>query len=80
MSIGLFCRGPDGHCLGLFCIYNFFTKKKTVQVADAHAHVKRLVSVVNMETVLEECTTEQQRSVVRFFVGKRTQCKVYSYS
>jgi hypothetical protein len=21
-------RGPDGHCLGLFCIYNFFHNKK----------------------------------------------------
>jgi hypothetical protein len=30
-------------------------------------------------TVLEECATEEQRSVVRFFfVGKRTQCKGYS--
>jgi hypothetical protein len=30
------------------------------------AHVQTLVSVVKMATVLEECTTEQQRSVVRF--------------
>jgi hypothetical protein len=35
-------------------------------VADAHAHVQRLVSVVNMETMLEECNTEEQRSVVHF--------------
>jgi hypothetical protein len=39
----------------------------TVYVADAHAHVLRLVSVVKMTTLFEECTTEEQRSVVRFF-------------
>jgi hypothetical protein len=38
----------------------------TVEVADAHAHVQRLVSVVKMVTVHEEYTTEEQRSVVRF--------------
>jgi hypothetical protein len=44
-----------------------------------HAHVQRLVSVVKMATVREECNNEEQRSVVRFFfVGKRTQCKGYS--
>jgi hypothetical protein len=32
----------------------------TVQVADAHAHVQRLVSVVKMTTVLEDYTTEEQ--------------------
>jgi hypothetical protein len=37
----------------------------TVQVADAHEHVRRLVSVVKMATVLEECSAEEQRSVVR---------------
>jgi hypothetical protein len=37
----------------------------TVYVADAHAHVLRLVSVAKMVTVLEECNTEEQRSVVR---------------
>jgi hypothetical protein len=36
----------------------------TVQVADAYEHVQRLISVVKMATVLEECTTEEQRSVV----------------
>jgi hypothetical protein len=46
----------------------------TVYVAEAHAHVQRLVLVVKMAIVLEEYTTEEQRSVVRF-VGKRTQCK-----
>jgi hypothetical protein len=29
-------------------------------------HVHRLVSVVKMATVLEECTTKEQRSVVCF--------------
>jgi hypothetical protein len=42
----------------------------TVWVADAHAHVQRLVSVVKMTTVLEDCTTEEQRSVVRFSCAK----------
>jgi hypothetical protein len=35
-----------------------------VYVADAH--VQRLVSVVKMATVVEECSTEEQRSVMRF--------------
>jgi hypothetical protein len=42
----------------------------TVYVADVHAHVQRLVSVVKMSTVLEEYTTEEQISAVRFFVDK----------
>jgi hypothetical protein len=37
-----------------------------VYAADAHAHVQRFVSVVEMATVIEEYTTEEQRSVVRF--------------
>jgi hypothetical protein len=42
-------------------------------------HVQRLVSVVKMATVLEECATQEQRSVVSFFfVGKRTLSKEYS--
>jgi hypothetical protein len=48
-------------------------------VADAHEHVQRLVSVVKMATMLEDCTTEEQLSVVRCFSArKRTQCKGYS--
>jgi hypothetical protein len=47
----------------------------TVQVADAHMHVQRLVSVVKMATVLEECTTEEQRSVVRFFCRQEDSMK-----
>jgi hypothetical protein len=50
----------------------------TVQVADAHAHVQRSVSVVKMATVLEDSTTEEQRSVMRFFVGERNQWKGHS--
>jgi hypothetical protein len=30
----------------------------------------RLISVVNMVNVFEDCTTEEQRSVVRSFVGE----------
>jgi hypothetical protein len=30
------------------------------------AHVHRLVSVVKLVTMLEECSTEEQRSVVTF--------------
>jgi hypothetical protein len=40
------------------------TVHMTVYVAAAHAHVQRLVSVVKMAIVLEQCTTEEQRSVV----------------
>jgi hypothetical protein len=49
-----------------------------VWVPDWHAHVQRLLSVVKMATVLEECATENQRSVVRSFVSKTTNCKGYS--
>jgi hypothetical protein len=40
----------------------------TVEVADAHAYVQRLVSVAKMATMLEEYSTEEQRSVMCFFV------------
>jgi hypothetical protein len=46
-----------------------------VQVGDAHANVQRLVSVVKMTTVLEECTTEEQRSVVRFLRARGLNAK-----
>jgi hypothetical protein len=42
----------------------------TVYVAEAHAHVHRLVSVVKMAIVLEGCTTEEQSSVMRFLWAK----------
>jgi hypothetical protein len=39
-------------------------------MADEYAHVQRPVSVVKMATVLEECNTEEQRSVVRSLLAK----------
>jgi hypothetical protein len=50
----------------------------TVELADAHADVQRLVSVAKMANVLEKCTTKEQHSVVHIFVGKMTHCKGYS--
>jgi hypothetical protein len=38
----------------------------TAQVTDAHAHVQMMVSVVKLATVLEECHTEEHRSVMRY--------------
>jgi ABC-type proline/glycine betaine transport system substrate-binding protein len=35
-----------------------------------HAHVQRLVSVVKMATMLEECATKEQRSVADFLRAK----------
>jgi hypothetical protein len=44
----------------------------TIWLADAHAHVQRLVSVVKMATVPEEFTNKDQGSFMRvFFVGRR---------
>jgi hypothetical protein len=39
-------------------------------VRNAHAHVQRLVSVVRMATVLEECATEEKLSGMRFLWAK----------
>jgi hypothetical protein len=36
-----------------------------------HAHAQRLDSAVKMATVLDECSTENQRCVVRFFLWKK---------
>jgi hypothetical protein len=44
-------------------------------VTDAHAHVQRLVSVVRIATVLEECITEEQRSVMSFLWAKGLNAK-----
>jgi hypothetical protein len=41
-----------------------------VWVADAHAYVQRLVSVVKIENLLERCTIKEQHSVVHFLWGK----------
>jgi hypothetical protein len=46
--------------------------------SDTHVHVQRVVSVDKMADVLEGCTTEKHHSIVRFFVGNRTQYKGYS--
>jgi hypothetical protein len=42
-----------------------------VEVADAHAHVQRLGSVVRMVIEHEKCTTEERCSVLRFLWGKK---------
>jgi hypothetical protein len=42
-----------------------------VQVADAHVQVQKLFSVVKVATVVEECCTEEQRSIVRLFYGRK---------
>jgi hypothetical protein len=42
----------------------------TVYVVDAHGHIQKLVSVVKMATVLEECNTKEQPSVVHYLRGK----------
>jgi hypothetical protein len=40
-----------------------------------HAHVQKLISVVKMVTMLEECNTEEQRSVVHFLWAKGLNAK-----
>jgi hypothetical protein len=47
----------------------------TVQLADARAHVQRLVSVVKRGTMLEEYTNEEQPSIVRFLWVKELDIK-----
>jgi hypothetical protein len=47
----------------------------TVYVADAHGHVQRLVSVVKMATELDECKTEEQRSLLRVLWAKGRNAK-----
>jgi hypothetical protein len=47
----------------------------TVEVADAHADVQRLLSVVKMATVLEKCTIEGQRSVMHILWAKGPNAK-----
>jgi hypothetical protein len=49
----------------------------TVYVADAHAHVQRLVSVVKMATVPEAYTTEKQRSVLHFLWKKDSLQRIF---
>jgi hypothetical protein len=45
------------------------------KVADAHVHVQRLVSVVEMATVLQGCNTEDQSSVLRSSWAKELNAK-----
>jgi hypothetical protein len=40
-----------------------------------HAHDQKLVLVVKMATILVECTTEEQNSVMRFLWTKRLKAK-----
>jgi hypothetical protein len=47
----------------------------TVQVADEHAQVQRLVSVVKMGTVLEEDSTKEQLSFMCFLRAKGLNAK-----
>jgi hypothetical protein len=49
----------------------------TVQVADVHGHVQRLISVVKLATMLEECATEEQRYLC-VFCQQKDQRKGYS--
>jgi hypothetical protein len=42
-----------------------------------HAHVQRLVSVVKMATVIEECISEEHSSIVRFLWEKLPTAKDY---
>jgi hypothetical protein len=42
----------------------------TAPVADAHAHVQRLVSVAKIAIMLEQCTAEEQCFVVRILWAK----------
>jgi hypothetical protein len=48
----------------------------TVKVADAREQVERLVLVVKMATVVEECITEEKHSVVRFLLAEGINAKV----
>jgi hypothetical protein len=68
-------RGPNGHCLGLSCIYNFSLIKIIKILSVAGAHVQRLVSLFKIATVLEGCTTEEERLVVRFLWAKELDAK-----
>jgi hypothetical protein len=42
-----------------------------------HVHVQRLVSVVKMAAVLEECITEEQCCVVRFYGQEDSMQKIF---
>jgi hypothetical protein len=59
-------------------VYHYVAAQSSLTVKVADAHVQTLVAVVKMATMFEECITKEQRSVVRFFAVKMTQCKGYS--
>jgi hypothetical protein len=61
--------------IGFLCVS---LGSSTFQLYDSHAHVQMPVSVGKMAHVNESVITEEQRSALRFFVGKRTQYKGYS--
>jgi hypothetical protein len=50
----------------------------TVYVADAHADVQKLVSVVKMATVPQDCITEGQRSLVRLREQKDSMQRIFT--
>jgi hypothetical protein len=61
-------RGPDGHCLGLFCIYNiFFTIKKNIYRSESN-HTKintentkgHLIHTIKKTTPMQYLSTEIQ--------------------
>jgi hypothetical protein len=47
----------------------------TVYVADAHAHVQKVVLVVRMATVISECSIDEQHFVVRKLWAKELSAK-----
>jgi hypothetical protein len=49
----------------------------TVQLTDAYKYVQRMVSVVKMATMLEECSTKEQRYVVRFCGRKDSMQRIF---
>jgi hypothetical protein len=64
--------------IGFLCIS---LGSSTVQFHDSlgsrHVHVQRLVSVVKMATVLDDCAAEEQLSVMRFYGQKDAMQKIF---
>jgi hypothetical protein len=74
-------NGSKKAVMDVISIFYVSLGSSTVQIHDSlgnrqYAHVQRLVSVVKMATVLEEYTTEEQHSVVRFMWVKELGAKV----
>jgi hypothetical protein len=70
-------RGPGWALPRPFLYLELFFTIKKAWVVDAHAHIQRLVSVVTMATVFEECVTEDQLSVVHFCGQKDSMQKIF---